>query len=308
MHRALLSELAGRGDFTAPIGAIRPLVEPGKTISVADAPSRSLIVGLEGRPVSVLFVSNKVDASYVACNVYNASAAKRLLGEDLGSVILEPLCQGDFRGLSFALWPWHKPLTSVRGLAYLQRQMVLPRMLRWLGAATRRTAREASSEDCRLLFQRPLEQIARDARMPPEAASLAERALRRLASGAWSPRVVLQHKDFGYWNVLLPHGAARRRFTRGFILIDWAGANMQGYPFVNLLMLGRSCRLRGPLLQKEVSRHANILSCDAEDVVSYLLAALGHVGMHLGHFAEDDYVALCRNSIAFSSAVAGRLR
>jgi hypothetical protein len=32
----------------------------------------------------------------------------------------------------------------------------------------------------------------------------------------------------------------------------------------------------------------------------YLLAALGFIGTHLGHFAESDYVSMFRKTIQFS--------
>src|SRR4051812_19940198 len=126
LHNALLADLRGAARVDAAMSGLEPLIEPFKKITVADSPTRSLVIDARGKPCAVLFVSSSVDADYIEHSLRNARAAKQMLGEELGSVILEPLAEGRFRGLSFALWPWHRRLSPVRGVGYLQRQLLLP--------------------------------------------------------------------------------------------------------------------------------------------------------------------------------------
>jgi hypothetical protein len=248
-----------------------------------------------------------VDAGYCARNLAKAAEAKRMLGEDLGSVILDPLAGGDFRGLSYAVWPWHRPRTAIRGLAYLQTRLLLPRLTAWLHGATERSAREPSREETETVFAGPLARMAQDARFEPAARGLARQGLERLRAGAWSPRVVLEHKAI-LDNLLLPRDRAqRRRFPRGFILIDWAGANLRGYAFANLLRIGQSSRLPAADLRAELRQHCRILACETRDIMSYLLASTGFVGANLGHFAEHNYVGMFRKTLQFSQSVADSL-
>jgi len=301
LHNSLLGDLRTSGRLKVPIGGARPLVERDTKVFTADSPTRSLVIGSRGEPVAVLFVSNSVDVAYVARNVEKAAEAKRMLGDDLGSVILEPLAQGDFRSFSFALWPWHRRMTSVRGLAYLQRRLLLPHMLAWLREVTERTVHDTYSDELGTAFTQHLKQMAQDHRFPLPSQDLSQQGLERLESGSWRPRVVLQHKDFCHWNILLPRDRShRRQFPRGFILIDWAGANLRGYPFFNLLLLAQYSRMPASVLRAELLSHCRILSCETCDVMPYLLAALGFIGTHLGHFAESDYVSMFRKTIQFS--------
>lgn len=280
-----------------------PLVEHGKVLMADDAPSRAVVIDSRGEPYAVLFVSTPVDADYVAHSVANAVAAKRLLGDDLGSVILDPVAAGEFRGLSFALWPWHRQSTNIRGLAYLQRWILLPRVLGWLREATQRTAQIPVEEEIQAIFARPLARIARDERFPLTFREAARAGIDRLESGTWRPRVVLQHKDFGHWNLLVPRGRAQRRqFPRGFILIDWSGALLRGYPFSNLLTRARTSKVPSRILRSELASHCRILNCEVIDILPNVLAGLGFIGEHLGHFSETDYVSQCHEIIRFSEA------
>lgn len=306
LHDSLLAELRATGRLGAEIRRTIPLIEKGKVLTVSDAPTRAIVLDARGEHYAVLFVSNSFDVSYVARAVANAAAAKRVLGEDLGSVILDPIAHGEFRGFSYVLWPWHRPVTQVRGLAYLQRRLLQPRVLGWLRDATARTARRPSGAEVESTFAGPLGHLAQDERLPAWSRDLARRGLERLAAGTWRPSVVLEHKDFGHWNILRPRDRAhQRQFPRGFILIDWSGANLAGYPFANLLSRARTSRVSTSVLTAELRRHCQILSCESDDIMPCVLAGLGFVGGNLGHFAEADYIAQSLDIMRFSMKAAG---
>jgi len=303
LHESLLGHLRASGRLDRSITGVRPLVEAYKTIDVPDAPSRTVVLGARGEPIAVLFVSTPVDATYVARNVAKAEKARRILGEDLGSVILEPLVDGEFRGLSFALWPWHRPMSSVRGLARLQKRLLSGRVLAWLRGATEATVREPDADRLATIYTESLTRMAHDDDLPVSVRNVSKDALDRLESGAWRPRVVLQHKHIGGGNILLPHGRdGRVRFPRGFIVIDWAGANFSGYPFSNLLAFARDFRVRPSMLRAELACHCHISSCAPRDVLPYVLAALGFYRAQLGNFPEAQFRILSRNVLQHALA------
>jgi hypothetical protein len=298
-HNRLLAELQGSRRLDIPIDGARPLVVVDKKITTSDIPTRTLVVDGEGAPLAVLFISTPDDVAYVARSLDTAAQAKRALGAQLGSVILDPIAQGETGGCSFAMWPWHRTLTAVRGFAFVQRLRLLPHVLAWLRDATERTAGEARDDEVAARFKEPLARMARDGRLPAPSQSLAQSGLQRLESGAWRPRVALQHKDI-LWNLLLPRDrASRAQFPCGFILIDWASGTLRGSPFINLLELARNSRMRAGVVRAELMRHCRILQCEPRDIMSYALASVGFTLAHLGNFPEDQYRALYRNHLLY---------
>jgi hypothetical protein len=295
LHHSLLSDLRASGWLDESMAGVVPLVEAFKTIDVPDAPTRTVVVGPSGERLGVLFVSTPVEKSYVAQNIQRAEQARQVLGDDLGSVILRPLAHGDFRGLSFAIWPWHRPMISARGLAYLQKRYLSGKVLSWLCKLTEATVQELDPGQVASTFIEPLALMERDAELDAKAREIARRALARLDAGAWRPRVVLEHKEVG-GNILLPTGRDRRSlFPWGFIVVDWAGTNFSGYPFTNLLAFARTFRVGFGRLRADLMRHCRIVSCDPGDIVPNVLAALGFLRARLGNFPETNYRIIRRN-------------
>ena len=291
-HGRLLESLQASGRLKTGIGGVRQLESSDYKPEVADAPSRSLILDAMGKPFAVLFVSAEIDAVFVARGVEKAAIARQMLGEELVSVILNPITDGDFEGRSFAIWPWHRPPIATRGLAYIQKYFLLRRLQDWLFESTARTARDPNATELADTYLAPLTLIAEGSRFPQSWRENAQHGLNRLKSGKWRPRVVLQHKEIT-WNVLLPHGPDRRKnFPRGFILVDWAGTNLSGYPFLNLMGLARNYRMSDSTRRAELTRHCRELACETQDILSYMLAGTGFNFTHLGHFPESDLLEI----------------
>ncbi|MFZ1908746.1 MAG: hypothetical protein WAU52_06650 [Burkholderiales bacterium] len=296
-HNELVAELRTSGRLDGRVRAARPLVVINKKFTTSDIPTRSLLVDAAGRPYGVLFLSTLLDHGYMARSVDIATRVKHALGEMLGSVILDPIAQGESGGCSFAVWPWHRTLTAVRGLAYLQRRRILPRVLTWLHGATQRTAQAPQDSEVQKMFREPLARISADEHLPLPSQRLARAGLKRIEFGDWRPRVALQHKDI-LWNILLPRDRSlRRQFPCGFILIDWAGGALRGIPFINLLELARTSRMPRAAAREELLRHCDILCCEPPDIMSYALASVGSTLANLGHFPEDYYRALFANHL-----------
>ena len=125
-------------------------------------------------------------------------------------------------------------------------------------------------------------------------------ALQSLERGDWSPRFVLMHGDLWEGNILrTPEtpadapGASRPPF----VLIDWPGARVQGYPFYDLLRITRSMRIGDAILRREVSRHCRLLDTNAAGALGHLLACLGHTGLNLEYFPPEMYAELCVNCL-----------
>ena len=293
---ALADHLIASGDIPFPNAKVDLSLNraPGDREAVGDSPERAIICDAHGAPYGVLFLAVPVSPDLVGRGVRNAQAAREMLGAEAGAVILEPLVSGEFEGLSYVLWPWVRPVSSSRYVAYVQRRLLRRSVLAWLRDATERTKHADSDGATRANYEQALNNLSAIPELPAEMADEAKRGLERLHAGAWRPYHVLEHNDFWFGNIMLPsargNGAGK---TYPFHVIDWAGARTSGYPIFDLIRLARTTGLSGRALHREIQLHCAILECAPEDAAHYLLAALGYLEQTLEHFPRDRYIALC---------------
>jgi hypothetical protein len=265
---------------------------------VADDPVKLLVTDRESRRVAVVLVSSPVDPDIVSRGMRIAAEAKTLLGERLGSVILEPLGKGALRGLSYTILPFCRPMNAGRIARRYWRLILRSNVLDWLAEASAATVVEASDADVVDAFERPLEHVAMLEVMDGALRGAADEALGRLKNGDWNPRFVLMHGDLWEDNLLLasrsPADAGNRK-NYPFVVIDWPGAKLRGYAMYDLIRLAASMGLRGRGLRREVLRHCEILGSEPANAIGYLLASLGHLGLNLGCFAPETYADMSRS-------------
>jgi hypothetical protein len=117
-------------------------------------------------------------------------------------------------------------------------------------------------------------------------------ALTGLDRGDFQPRSTLMHGDFWIGNILLDPSASRE-----FVVIDWRGCAIDGYAIFDLVKFAESANLGARSLKKELVEHAKILGCRIHDTRTYLLAALGHVWLHLDQFPPERFYAMARRNL-----------
>jgi len=272
------------------LGSICELESPA--VGVADSPSKHLIRNRSGEPVAVMLRSQPEAPGLVARAVVKASLARKVLGDDLGSVIVPPMVSGESNGVSFAVYPWRMPLSSSRWLWPLQRAALRMPLLRWLRRATTATLGIADANAVPSGFHEPLRAIASSEVFDQAIRAAAYHAIDRLAAGRWIPRYVLAHNDLWKGNVLLQPRADHNARHRRFVLIDWAASELGGYAFYDLARLAMSMQVSGRRLTRELRAHCSILECELVDAKGYLLACLGYLGTHLECFPVKHFHTL----------------
>ncbi len=264
----------------------------GEAKAVADDTLKYLVRDRTGRPSAVILWSSPVEPGLVKQSVDRAQAARHALSDRLGQVVLTPLLSGEYGGLTYVVWPYCQPLSRYRLRRLLQRWQLRPQVLEWLREATRSTLAVPGPGGCREYFQLPLERMEANLAMPPAMRAAACKALARLSTGQWTPKYVLAHNDFWSDNLLVSPEADAGPF--GFVVIDWAGANLKGHAIYDLIRIAQSLKLFRRQLSAELERHCRILDCSVADSEGYLLASLGFLGMNLGHFPEKMFIALAK--------------
>jgi len=298
LSEQLQSSLEAFGGF----GRISSFADSSAT--VADSPLKSIIHNKRGVPIAVLFCSRGVAPDYVAQEHAEAYRIRRYLGEELGYVIRKPLLQGHVHGRSYAVMPWRQPLSRSRLIRQLQKAAVGPSILRWLRKVCVATIACPKTQDIERRFMVPLEHISQHSHLPIGIRQQARIARERLRYGEWLPRHILDHNDFWAGNVLLDLPWMRMpRVSTRFVLIDWRGANIRGYGFIDLLRLAQSMGIRRSTLLRELDWLRRVVGCSPADSEAQLLTALGHLGMDLECFPTHRYVSLVERCWGMLSAL-----
>nr|WP_290825051.1 phosphotransferase [Halomonas sp.] len=257
------------------------LANPKGKNAVADATIKALVPVPDG--LGFMIISGDGNRELVQRGVENILKARSLVGESCAAAILPPVLTGQIDGRTYALWQKHQPLPTGIGSKIVKRWMYAPRILDWAHELCADSLRPALDEKSQ--FQAPLELVSRDAAFPPAMRRYAENALNRI--GDLRLMQCIQHGDFWEGNVL--------RSMRGdseLFVIDWAGANLTGYPVMDVtrMLMSLSCSKRAR--DYNYGRLCRTLSCDRCDLVVYALASIGYLGANLEHFPVDRYYKL----------------
>jgi hypothetical protein len=285
-------------DAPIEIGRIAPLeaieLHPDEH-HVEDYVSKLLIRSPSGQPVAVALCASPSAPDLVAVGMARAREAKAALGPDLGGVILDPIWEGRQDGQSGAVLPYCRALKSDKLLGRWQRRAIKPHVLDWLAEVTNKTIRPCPDEDIHEDFVVPLELIELRQDLPERLRREARAAIDRLQAGVWRPSHVLAHNDFSIDNTLIDDsgvtGRKGRPWRERFVIIDWPGSSLNGYPMMDLLRIAYGLRLGPRDLKREVVRHCEYSRCDHADARSNLLAGSGHMLMHLGNLPLQTYIA-----------------
>lgn len=214
-----------------------------------------------------------------------ADMARACLGNDLGWAVAKVLRHWEENGVSCALFEELTNISDNRVKRFIQVRRVTPPVLTWLRAvAALDHGISDQGETClQALVGCPYEAL----RAPAEV------ALATVRSGTFVPRSRIMHSDFWVGNVMLdPAG------VRPFVLIDWRGSNVDGFPIFDLVKFAQSSGLGRRALRAELAAHAEALGCDIRDTRSYLLAALGYIWIHLEQFPPERFLAMGENCLA----------
>jgi len=267
----------------------------------ADASYKAIFNNVNGQPVAFLICSNPVNTEFVSRNVEKARQARQLLNPQLGSVIQTPILEGSYEKLSWALFSIKRPLSDNKWRWRWQKFFLAMPLAKWMTDVTLDSKRNIEKDHIDESLISSLQALAGDQQFPSDIRKAAKRTIKRLYSGIWTPRSVLAHNDLWKGNIMLPDPNERGKESRKFYIIDWAGSSTKGYAFFDLIKLSQSLNFPNFYTRRIIVKHCEILGCDVDDALSYLLAALASLGRNLEHFPRHRYVEmsveLCRRLI-----------
>ena len=258
---------------------------------VADATRKFLVPTPEGGE-GFLQLSGSGNPQLVDRAARNIATARTQVSKATARPVLAPVMTGQIAGMDFAIWPYKRPFeTSNRLLRRIRYRLYAGRIVGWARTLCRETIQDADPQT----VARDLREICEDAGLPAEMRRAAEQAVTRLNSGQWRPVHCLHHGDFWPANLLL---AARGEGTP-FYVIDWAGMQQQGYPFLDLVQMLMSLRCGQGFARRSLARLRQDIGCTSEEMQAYILSAYGHIGQNLEHFPRDRYQAAAQSAYHF---------
>ncbi len=261
-----------------------------------DVTYKGVITDRNVRPAAFILCANPIGKTLVRENVEKARAIKALLHPPHNQVIDLPFLSGEVQGISWAIYDLNTPLTQGRWAWQMQKRLLTPVVGRWLTHVVAQTRNRLPEPALSTMILSPLEALCRDNAFPQEMVQGAQETIKRLTSGAWRPVTTLAHNDLWRGNIMLPPQA--HIFTRGFRVIDWAGADTRGIPFFDLFKFLQSFTVPRGYGRKLIRDHCHVLGCSPMDVTGYLLTALGVLGQHLNQFPHHAYVNLAKGLYA----------
>lgn len=263
--------------------------------SLADGTQKLLLRNDEGKPIAVAHWASPYAPNFVQEMIDRVNSAQQAVGPFLQSYILGPIGRGKVEGSSFGVFQYQRPLTDNKFLWPFQRAQITPHLLHFLQEVARVTQGSVPDSEIEANFALPLRHLSMMPEVPSEIRAAAGASLQRLEQGLWVPRYVLMHGDLWKGNVLLTQ---KQPPSPKFVLIDWAGSNVQGYAIFDLIRMADSFKVNPQRLAENLEAHCQILGCDIHDAKSYLLAAAGHLALNLGCFPVERFVHMLRTSVA----------
>ncbi|XAL98717.1 hypothetical protein OT109_14150 [Phycisphaeraceae bacterium D3-23] len=260
-----------------------------------------------GRPHAVLVGSASAAPEMAARHAERSQAAADALPDELAAVVLKPITQGEVDGRSYVVWPYRSPGGEGRLAQWRWRRRWSAPVSNWLFEVNQATCTPIAPDLMRERVVAPLEALGAIEGVSGRVCQSADQAAEAFTAGGVPAVHVLMHNDLWTGNVLCPEKAsAGGRYP--FTIIDWAGAEVSGYPAYDLARWAQSARLKASGYGAELVRHSGVLGCDPGAMRAHLAVGLGFLAMNLEGFSPQRFVRLadeCLEGMENALAAAG---
>lgn len=258
--------------------------------SFAGTKARLLLQGTQSSAFASLSPSNSPDL--VADDIEMIDLARSELGPELSSVVPAVLFAGRFQGRSVAVFELLNELPTNRLLRKVQRTKIAALLVDWVDQVAVRTLAERPSSEFENSVQRPLDWIGANSALSGEIRQAAKTALSDFQNDPTTAKTVFMHGDLWWGNVMLPTSAENA--PAEFLVIDWGGAKLNGYPVYDLVRAMKSSGTRN--IRAAIEHHLGVIKMSRQHGLAHVLCAAGSYGVEGGQLTPErsnDLVEYC---------------
>lgn len=246
---------------------------------------KSLIYNAFGKKIAFMSFS-PIDGENLTLKALEVSRQiKKEIDLKDSEAILEPIITGTTEGIHFVVWPYLKSISNNKILRYIQLILLKQPIISWLFSVTRYSLTATDAMEKEISFIDPLESFITNKGISVEIRNVGKEIIHKLKNGSFTPYFVIAHNDLWVGNILL-----QRSKYQKFTIIDWAGANLKGYPIHDLLCIAIMLKLSKRELSRELRNYCNIINCPINHSIFHLVAGLAYLGQNLNNFPEENYL------------------
>jgi len=281
------------------------LNRPSFKTDVKDSPRIFRVNGISPEYDSIIAISNTSFPNFVNYAVERTSEAANKLSPRLGKHILRPSTTGYAGTQSYAIWPRQQPISNNKFLRRAQLQTINKGVFQWLCDLSKYTQNPVNSgEELNKWYIDPLMFLLRQECISNDIKRITSETLRSIETSVFRPVSVLQHGDFWYGNVLLKrYWPFSLKSPSYFYVIDWSGANINGYPFIDGLRYFLSIGIGDPALKNRLNIYSDVTEVKIKEVLYYTCAYIGYLGVNRNEFPLDRYLDLAKKLFRKASVI-----
>lgn len=271
------------------------------SIVINDSTYKYYLPGLLPENDTVLMISNERYPDFINNSVSVIKGIVDQLSPKCGSVVLKPISTGTFMGVSYALWPKHKPISNGKILKAFQKRAISNNVFKWLKDVAVNTVKNNFTDaEIEMLIHAPLRILADNPRQSELVQKKAVKALEKLDQNGWRPITTLQHSDFWLGNILIENKRTRNiENPYGFYIIDWGTAFINGGPASDLVQFCITLNASKARALKELSEYCDAIGGTIEDIEKYTMIGLGNIGRNLDRFPEERFIEKCSKNMLY---------
>lgn len=249
-----------------------------------------------------LKLSNSEFPNVVDEEVQQSRKCKDYLGCEVGSVILTPVLSGEINGRSYAVFDYCEGFGGNRIIWWYQKQKLMPSIFSWLRAVLLHPVSKQQS-DTRTSngIEHAIDSLRRLHGLPDwfSAEMSGARFSGALSKGCNTRS--LMHGDLWKGNILRSPAHCN---GMNFVIVDWRGAHIDGFPFFDLICLCRSLRVSRSTARTELDKHRMLIGCGMFEARLYIIGGLGLIARNIDQFPLTAFWDLARETLNYIDSLA----
>lgn len=268
----------------------------------ADGPQAYFVDDENCQDQYVLIVSNPEFPTFTSDAAEAAIAAKTALGATLGQHVCTPIISDKLNGRSFSLFIRYRNFTTRRYLKYLQFLLSARAIIKWQAKIFKKTGTRIESTEKRIHHaERNLKALEKDNELSPLVRGTARQCKEKMENGELNVYACLHHGDFWFGNVLFDQGniLRPRKIANNFVVIDWAGCRVDGYPAIDVLRLSISMFERIGIAHWVIEYYRSQTGLTKDEFVFHSMCAIGALSLELGEFKKARFNELTESLVSF---------